>query len=72
MTERTAKHELRRWCPIAGMHQPADEIECNSEDCYDNKSTHNLRLRKMLVCSECEQGYFDGEDFSEHFCFSAY
>jgi hypothetical protein len=72
MAIRIAKTELRRWCPIAGTHQDADDNKCGFDDCYEDKPTHNLRLRKMLVCSECRQGYFDKKDFADHECWSAY
>lgn len=71
MTERFIKNELRRFCSIAETHQDADDIVCGMNDCTD-KSGHKLRLRRMLVCSECEQGYFNKNDFAEHECFSAY
>jgi hypothetical protein len=70
MTTRIANSRLRRWCPIAKTHQDADDPACGWE--HGEKSFHILRLRRMLVCSECEQGYFTQPEFDAHECFSAY
>ena len=69
--ERVARNELRRWCPVAELHQDPDDPECFSLDCTD-KWTHRLRLRRMLICSVCEQGYFSKQAFECHDCWSAY
>ena len=66
---RSAARVLRRWCPIALLHQPADEPWCMSADEHRD---HRLRLRRMFVCSRCEQGYFTQEMFDAHECYSAY
>lgn len=73
-TQRQAVSQLRRWCPVALLHQDIDDHYCNSEGgCgigrYD---THRLRLRRMLVCSVCEMAFFKQEEFNAHECFSAY
>lgn len=65
--ERTFKYELRRWCPLAFTHQPADEPNCHWDD-----HNHLLRLRRMYVCDICEQAYFKKELFEDHECFDFY
>ena len=65
--ERIAKSLLRRWCPEAETHQDADDPVCG----WDHNH-HRLRLRRMLVCGRCEQGYFTRGEFNAHECFSAY
>ena len=67
--ERHAMPMLRRWCPIAETHQDADDVWCG----WDHDSErHRLRKRRMLVCSVCQQGYFNQQEFDEHECWSAY
>lgn len=64
---------LRRWCPIEETHQDADDPICqwiHTDDWY--KVPHRLRLRRMLVCSKCQQGYFKRDQFEQHECFSVY
>ncbi len=67
--QRAAVSQLRRWCPEAQTHQPADDPECGW--IHDDKPTHRLRLRRMLVCSNCEQGYFTRMVFLKHECHDA-
>lgn len=38
----------------------------------DDHEDHRLRLRRMLICDRCEQGYFTKQEFASHECFSAY
>lgn len=68
-SERKAVSELRRWCPESGLHQDADDAMCASDH---NAWAHRLRLRRMLVCSVCEQGYFNRAAFDAHECHDAY
>lgn len=70
--QRESASMLRRWCPIAGTHQEADWLECGWSQCYDDGRDHRLRLRRMLICSECQQGYFNKKEFADHECYSAY
>lgn len=75
MGERVANSTLRRWCPYAKTHQDVDDVECGHTYCVeDGNAGHNLRKRRMLVCSvvDCEQGYFNREEFDAHECYSAY
>lgn len=67
---RTALSQRRRWCPLAGTHQDEDDPWCGW--IHDGLSNHRLRIRRMLVCSECQQGYFAKGDFDDHECYSAY
>lgn len=71
---RTAIPQLRRWCPYAKTHQDADYEACEWDYCRDNQPGphHKLRLRRMLVCSTCQQGYFTQGKFDAHECGSAY
>ena len=71
-TERRAMPQLRRWCSVAKTHQNADWKECGWSDCLDSRKSHQLRLRRMLICSECQQGAFTQKEFEDHECFSAY
>lgn len=71
MNERKAVSQLRRWCPIAETHQDIEDVACGWLDCR-GVGSHRLRLRRMLVCDECEQGYFKQKEFNEHECYSAY
>ena len=66
--DRVAIAELRRWCPIGETHQDADDVWCGWSNCFDHKASHRLRLRRMLVCSGCGQGYFTKQDFDIHEC----
>jgi hypothetical protein len=68
--ERAATSQLRRWCPDGKTHQRADDPVCGWE--HGDKTGHRLRLRRMLLCSACEQGYFTQEAFDGHECHSAY
>lgn len=70
--ERRAVPQLRRWCPIAQTHQDADDKVCNWDYCIEGQQDHRLRLRRMLVCTECQQGYFTKKEFDDHECYSAY
>lgn len=63
----TPLSQLRRWCPVGEMHQDADDPICCGCD-----PSHRLRIRRMLVCSECEMGLFTKEGFDRHECYSAY
>lgn len=81
---RTFTRELRRWCEHTGTHMDAkDGGSC--EGCYDcdecmeagfrrrvSGYIHRGRLRRMLVCSVCEQGYFKRGAFDAHECHDAY
>lgn len=76
ITERRGEWQLRRWCPIAGTHQDVEDVDCNWEHDIGVYGyvpwAHRLRKRRMIVCSECAQGYFNQEKFDEHGCYSAY
>ena len=67
---RTAQSKLRRWCPEAKTHQDDDDPICGWNHGTDD--SHRLRLRRMLECSECDQGYFAVTAFDKHECYSAY
>lgn len=67
-TTRSAIYKRRRWCPSCETHQDEDMDVCGATDC----ETSRLRIRRMIVCSECEQGYFNIKEFNEHQCYSAY
>jgi len=69
-SERTATSCLRRWCPIAETYQDEDDPWCGWV--HGDTEGHRLRLRRMLVCSECHQGYFRRNEWEEHECFAAY
>ena len=69
-TKREARSERRRWCPVGETHQDEDDPICGWA--HGDVISHSLRVRRMLVCSECEQGYFTKERFDEHSCHSAY
>ena len=60
---------LVRWCPDAETWQPEDEQECAWQ--HGTDPPHRLRLRRMVICSDCSQGYFTRRDFSKHICYSA-
>lgn len=68
---REARSELRSWCPIGLTHQDEDDRECGWQHGILDIG-HRLRVRRMLVCSECEQAYFNQFDFDFHECDSAY
>jgi hypothetical protein len=70
--DRVAIKQLRRWCPINETHQDADDARCMWSDCLDQRETHRLRLRRMIICSNCQQGYFTMKDWDGHECHSAY
>ena len=67
MMARQARSERRYWCPEGETHQD----EFNGPSCAWVDHPHRLRIRRMLVCSECEQAYFNMEGFDEHECHSA-
>ena len=67
MTEREAISQRRRWCREAETHQDEDDPICGWGD-----HSHRLRVRRMLVCSECDMAFFTKEGFDEHSCYSAY
>jgi hypothetical protein len=71
---RQAVSQLRRWCPYSETHCDAAWIDCPWDGCGPNELNrgHRLRLRRMLVCSVCQQGYFNQKEFNEHECYSAY
>jgi len=72
---RQASSQLRRWCPIAETHQDLDQVACGWDHAlpYDGPfGSHNLRKRRMLICSVCQQGEFTQKEFDEHECYSAY
>jgi len=64
------RSELRRWCPDGLTHQDADDPVCGWE--HGRLTMHRLRLRRMFVCPECEQGYFTRAAFCGHECGDAY
>lgn len=81
---RKARSELRRWCEHSGTHMDSSATG-SCEACYDcdkcadtrhNRTTweqtHTARLRRMLVCDVCEQGYFNRAAFDAHECHDAY
>lgn len=72
--KRVAISQLRRWCPYNETHQDADWVDCPWADCGPNELStgHRCRLRRMLVCSICEQGYFTKAEFGEHECWASY
>ena len=70
MSEREAISQRRRWCPEGKTHQDEDDPYCGWT--HDDVISHRLRIRRMLVCSECEQGYFTNEAWDRHECYSAY
>ena len=73
MNERKARSEPRRWCPEGKTHQDEGDPICGWMDHGGLLgNAHRLRVRRMLVCSECEQAYFTKEAFDEHSCYSAY
>lgn len=65
--ERSGTWQMRRWCPVGCMHQDAEDHQCNGCD-----PVHYLRLRRMLICSVCEMGFFKQAGFDEHECWDAY
>ena len=67
MSERQAISQRRRWCPEGETHQDEDDPICGWMD-----HPHRLRIRRMLVCSECDMAFFKQEGFDEHSCYSAY
>lgn len=69
---RQAVSMLVRWCPIAGLYQDADDSWCNTNYCYEDRITHRLRLRRMLVCSICKMAFFTKKGFEDHECFDRY
>lgn len=64
---REAVSKLRRWCPDCEVHMDADDRVCGMSHC-----DRRPRKRRMLVCSVCQQGYFNRTDFGAHECYSAY
>lgn len=72
--ERQSESVLRRWCPYSEVHCDPDWIDCPWEQCgpHEFSNGHKMRLRRMLVCSECQQGCFTQSEFNEHECYSAY
>ncbi len=64
---RIAIPQLRHWCKVGEMHQ--DPEVCTCEGC---DPVHRLRLRRMLVCSVCEMGFFTKQGFETHECWDAY
>ena len=64
---READSMLRRWCPEEQTHQDAEDALCGWAD-----HVHRLRLRRMLVCRVCQQGYFTRRAFLDHECHDAY
>lgn len=71
-TLREARSELRRWCQEGGFHFDVDDVSCPGANCYAHGNRHRGRVRRMLVCSVCEQGYFSRKEFDAHECHSAY
>ena len=71
MSERKARSELCSWCSVAKTHQDADDRECGWVHGIPGVG-HRLRVRRMLVCSECDMAFFTKEVFDEHSCYSAY
>lgn len=60
--------ELKRFCPISELYQDADDPICSSIGCYVDRGWHSLRLRRMWICSECREGYFNKADAEGHEC----
>ena len=65
MTARVPLSRLVRWCPEGKTWQPTDEPVCNWD--HDGKR-HRLRLRRAVVCPECQQAYFSTSDYLLHEC----
>ncbi len=65
---RQANSQRVYWCPDGKTWHP----ETDGSMCASLDHPHRLRIRRMLVCSECEQAYFTKEGFEEHHCDSAY
>lgn len=72
VVERRGDWQLRRWCPRNQTHQEAGNAICDWWNDSSNHGSHRLRKRWMVICSECQQGYFTQEGFDEHECYSAY
>ena len=70
MSEREAISQRRRWCPEMKTHQDENDPWCGWS--HDDPDRHRLRVRRMLVCSECDMAFFTKEGFDEHSCYSAY
>lgn len=68
LRERKAESELMRYCEEQGLLY--DEAESSCPMCYE--SPHRGRVRRVLVCSVCEQGYFNMSNFEAHECHDAY
>lgn len=59
--------QLVRWCPIASIWQPADELMCNwIHDGSGLGRMHRLRLRRMYVCPTCLRAA--PKELAEHDC----
>ena len=56
---RTFTSELKRFCPISELYQDADDPICSSVACYDDRMSHRLKLRRMWICSECRERFFE-------------
>jgi hypothetical protein len=57
---------LKRFCPIGKTYQDIDDKNCGL--IHGEIENHILRKRWMLICSICEWGFFDKEDFDNHEC----
>lgn len=78
---RKAVSELRRWCTHSETHMDVEDGG-SCEACYDCdecsamrhswQREHRARIRRMLVCSVCEMGFFNRPAFEAHECHSAY
>lgn len=69
-SERKAESKLMRWCDAGGFFYDVDEWTCPG--CCDGENDHQGRVRRILQCSVCEQGYFNRAKFDVHECHDAY
>ena len=65
MTPRTPISRLVRWCPEMKTWGPVEE-PCGWIH-LDGK-THWHRIRRMIVCPDCQQAYFSTSDYLMHEC----
>lgn len=64
---RHADSRLIRFCVEGETWQPQEE-SCAWDDCSGKRH----RVRRMLICSKCEQCYEKRKSFDCHECFDAY
>lgn len=67
-SERKAESKLMRYCRHTGCIYDVKE-DCPGPWCNAERGNHRGRVRRMLVCSECEQGFFSRDFFNAHECF---